>query len=603
MTNDDLKVLRPLKPRVKILSDFYVFDVETGVDAPYCELPKQEPVIIHNGIQWVLEARPDKFKFGVIYGRNYTKVIYSVEEFKQTLLEPRFKGRYVFAHNGGNFDNNVIWDNVFYCDPNAIFNGSRFISFTNGNCIIADSINIFVGQSVKKIGIQIGNTKQQLGDDELWSPNGITSKEINYCINDCIIIWDALFKSFEFAGAIKITQASLSMTYFRRHHLKHAIEWNSYNKFFRQTYFGGRTEAFFIGLTHAVVYDVKSMYPDRMKHERFPNPKHLKIEYGISVENFLSGIIDHYEGAIFCTVWHAPIRIGLLPIKKEGKLLFPVGNLSGSWNFNEFRFALSTGYVKIIRIDKIVYSEGMPSPLESFVDELFSLKSKAEAEKNDFWRDLYKRFVNSLYGKFAMQIDEEIIYIENMEKQFDTILEYQNKHLFRRLILFNKDRLDCFLVIKSMKNLTISYAIISIASYITSGARAKMAMKLLASEANKVVYCDTDSIFIENDVGMISENHLGGWGKEEGKIVTEIKGLKNYKYIDNGVEKRRLKGVPLKAEQIAENDYRFFNLTKTKESLRRDFDPGVLIERKKHITNKYDKRTVDKDGETNPIEL
>lgn len=608
MTELKLKSLNPLKPRVKILRDFYVFDVETGVDAPYSDLVFSQskwhnfPIINqHNGIQWILKARPEVFKFGVIYGYNYTKVIYSIEEFKETLLEPRFKGRYIFAHNGGNFDNNVIWDNVFFTDPNAIFNGSRFISFTNGNCIIADSINIFVGQSVKKIGIQLGNEKQKLGDDDLFSPFGIQSLEINYCINDCTIIWDALFKSFEFAGDIKITQASLSMTYFRRNHLAHRIEHNEYNQFFRDSYFGGRTEAFKIGKTNAVVYDVKSMYPDQMKNLKFPNPKYLKLEHNVNPDFFLSRILPHFEGCIYCTVQHDKIRIGLLPYKKEGKLLFPVGSFSGCWNFNEIRFAIESGFVRIQRISKVIYSEPFASPLESFVDKLFELKSFAEANGDDFWRDLYKRYVNSLYGKFAMNISEESIYIENMERQIDVIQEYQKKNLFLRLVLFNKDRLDCFLIIKSMKNLTISYAIPSIASYITSGARVKMAKKILECERNIVVYCDTDSLFVENDIGIADENFLGGWGKEKGKIITEIKGLKNYKYTEKGIEKKKLKGVPLNAENTKENDYRFFNLTKTKESLRRNFEPGVLIERKKHITNKYDKRIVQKDGETLPI--
>lgn len=604
-----MKKLNRLKPRVKLLTDFFVFDVETGVDAQHTDLvpvkSKWHNFDIHQqhtGIQWILKGRPETFKFGVIYGYNFTKVIYSLEEFIQEFKDPRYKKKKIFAHNA-TYDLTTLFGNIFTVDPTAIFNGSRFITCTNGNCTFADSMNIFVGQSVKKIGEQLGIEKQKLGETEnLWSPEGITSTEINYCIRDCEIVWDALIKSFEFAGDIKITQASLSMTYFRRHHQAYNIEHNENTAYFWDSYYGGRTEAFKLGKTNSVVYDVKSMYPEQMRNLEFPNPKHLKIETNVDLKFFTCRILPNYEGCVYADVIHDYLWCGLLPVRREGKLCFPIGNLSGCWNFNEFRFALSTGKIKIQQIKKIVYSEKMSSPFAGYVDQLFILKNKAESEGNDFWRDLYKRYQNSLYGKFAQRIDEESIYIENIEKQFDIILEYQKKGLFKKLMLFNAERLDAFLIVGTTKNISISYSIPSFASYITSGARVKILKKLLECEKNKVVYCDTDSIFIENDFGIESENFLGGWCKEE-KIVTEIRGLKNYKFLSKGKEYHRLKGVPSKAKKTGENSYQYFNLVKTKESLRRNLEAGVLIERTKKITGKYTKRTILYNGETEPIIL
>lgn len=613
-----MKKLLRLKPRVKLLTDFYVFDVETGYDSYYCNIPKEinidGKVIIRKGIQWYLHGRPETFKFGVIYGLNYTKVFYSLDEMKLELLTPRFKNKKVFAHNA-TYDLTTVYGNIFTLDPNAIFNGSRFIMCSNSVCTFADSMNIFVGQSVKKIGEQLGKEKLGLGDETLFSENGIDSAAVNRCIRDCEIVYDALIRSFEFAGDIKVTQASLSMTYFRRHHQQFNIEHNENTSYFWDSYYGGRCEAFKIGKTNAVVYDVKSMYPDRMRNEIFPNPKHLKTVLHVKPKTFIDRYLPHYEGCVYAKVYHRPLWFGLLPIKRDGKLLFPTGNIQGCWNFNEIRFAVESGYVEIKDISKIVYSDRMVSPFIGYIDQLFLLKNKAEIEGNDFWRDLYKRYQNSLYGKFAQRIDEESIYIENIEKQFDLIYEYQKKGLFRKLSLFNAERLDAFLIIGSSKNISISYSIPSFASYITSGARVKIAKKLLECEKNKVVYCDTDSVFVENDFGMIDENFLGGWSKEgkinkrskiwQPKLITEIRGLKNYKFIDpeTGEPWQRLKGVPNKAIKLNENSYKYFNLIKTKESLRRNLDAGVLTERKKTITGKYDKRIVLFDGETLPIEI
>lgn len=588
--------LQKLKPRVRLLNDFYVADTETGIDVPYSCLATREEKI---GIKWLLRARPENFKLGVIYGKNYTKVFTSREEMVQEFLTERFKNKKVFMHNIGNFDGSVLFGNLCVHFPEAIFNGSRFISASNGVCTFADSVNIFVGQSIEKIGKQLGIEKPDLGND-YWSENGITHEEINRCIQDCIILYDALCLSFEFAGDIKITQASLSMTYFRRHHQPYDIEHNPNTAYFWDSYFGGRTEAFFIGKTNAVVYDVKSMYPDQMKNLKFPNPKNLKFIDDVQANTFIKRYLYDYEGCVYAKIRHKPLWFGLLPVKHNGKLLFPTGNFSGCWNFNEFRYAYETGYIEIKSISKVVYSESMPSPFVGFVDQLFLLKAKAELEGNDFWRDLYKRYVNSLYGKFAQKIDEESIYIENIERQYQQIYDAQKSGLFKKLILFNSERLDAFLITGTNKKIAINHSIPSFASYITSGARAKIAKKLMDCKINKVVYCDTDSIFVENEIGLIEENFLGGWGRED-KIVTEIRGLKNYKFLKGGKAYRRLKGVPDKAKEIETDNFKYANLIKTKEALRRNLEAGILTQRKKVIKNKYDKRIVLADGNTLPI--
>jgi hypothetical protein len=197
--------LKRSRPRNRILSDFYVFDVETGIRDD------------KGGIQWHLNARPESFIFGVIYGRNYCKVIHNLKEFHETLLEPRFKKRKIFAHNA-TYDLGTLYGNIFHLDPMAIFAGSRFISCTNGVAVFADSLNIYK-TSVAKLGAMLGKAKPALGNDTMYSPNGVGPDEINRCIVDCEIVWESLFMIFEDVGNIKITQASLSMSYFLAYHI------------------------------------------------------------------------------------------------------------------------------------------------------------------------------------------------------------------------------------------------------------------------------------------------------------------------------------------------------------------------------------------------
>lgn len=575
------RVLMKLQPKVKILDDFYVFDTETGIRNP------------DGSIQWHLNARPESFIFGVIYGKNYTKVIHDLKEFHETLLDPRFKNKYVFAHNL-EYDGGVLYGNVLQFDPRAIFNG-RLICFTNGNCKFADSMNIFK-TSVAKLGDMIGIKKPDLGDANLYSISGVTASEINRCITDCIIVYEALIRIFEDSGDIKITQASLSMTYFRRFHLAYNIEHNENTKYFWSSYYGGRTEAFKIGKTNAKVIDANSMYPFTMRECIFPNPRTLMYDLRVTKQK-LKKYLDDYEGCIFCTVEHDETSFGYLPVKHDGKLCFPIGKFSGCWNFNEIRFALESGKVRVIKIEKVVYGERMQSPFISYVDTLYAKRFKAD---NEFEKYRIKIFMNSLYGKFAQRIDQESIYLEDYVKQYDEVERAQADGTFIKLSLFNEDRRDAILITKCKKKFDISYSIPSFASYITSAARVHLLKQMLAMEKCGIVYCDTDSIFFEIDPGIKNGSGLGQW-KVEDKIVTEIRGLKNYRYIENGKEARKLKGVPDKAEQISENSYQYFNLVKTKEALRRNLDAGVKMKRQKTIKNTYTKRIVFPDGETKPL--
>lgn len=604
-----MPVLRRLERKKRILNDFYVFDLETGRDVEYCDLKTREQ---KTGISWELWARPEAFKFACIYGPNYNKVFYNLKDLHNEFKQPRFKNRIIFAHNFGRFDGLVISENIFKLDPHALFNKTRFISCSNGNCTFGDSTNIFVGQSVEKIGLQLGNYKPDLGETitdpktgkkikMMFSPDGIQAPEINRCMTDCQIVWEALFRSFEFAGDIKLTQASLSLTYFRRTHQQYDIEHNENTSYFWDSYLGGRCEMFKQGPTHSGIIDVNSMYPECMRNTVFPNPKTLKVDINVTITK-LERLLENYEGLIYADIRHDKNWFGLLPVKQDGKLMFPIGNISGCWNFNEFRFAYNTGKIRIKAIKKVVYSERMRSPFVSYVDELFRLKLEAELIGDEFMRDLYKRFANSLYGKTAQRIDEETIYIEDMEKQYQEIEDYKRKGLFKEIQIFNAQRLDCYLIVGKSKAIKPNYSIPSFASYITSAARVKLMQAFMKYEKNRITYCDTDSIAMEIMAGVESSNKLGEW-KIENKIITKIYGLKNYRFIKDGKNYRRLKGVPEKALTVGENVFKYFNLMGQKEAIRRNREPGILTERNKTITGIYDKRIILAGGETKPIEL
>lgn len=595
-----MKTLFKLRPHTKPKTDFFVFDTETV---------KRKG----NRVKYDLRAKSDAFYFGVIYGHNFTKIIYSIKEFITEFQDERYHKKKVFAHNA-EYDLSVVFDNIYDFDPKAIFNG-KFICATNGNCMFADSMNIYP-TSVKKIGSMLGKEKGQLnaGNIDHWFDisKGVPSKDINYCIRDCEIVFDALFLAFEFAGQIKITQASLSLAYFKRYHLPFNIKHNpNLTKEFFKSYYGGRTECFKMGKTLSRVIDVNSMYPFAMKKD-FPNPlslrkfSPLKPESKTTIKKFIS-LIKKYEGTATIKVIHKEYWLGFLPVRHNKKLIFPIGEFSGSWNFPEIRFALEHNIIEIISVDSYTYGSKMKSPFISFVDHLYSERFKTN---NEF--DIYriKIYMNSLYGKLAQRILEESTYLKDINSPESNVLieKHQKECTFIKIQSFNFERSDAFLITKSKQGEALPYSIPSFASYVTSYGRIQLLKKLIDNKHNTPVYCDTDSIFLENlppePITLKTSNIpiLGAW-KLEDKIVTNIRGLKNYEYLENDEPKRALKGVPKTAIEIRPNVWEYFNLTKTKESLRRQIESGIKIKRTKVLKEIYDKRIVLENGETNPIEL
>lgn len=614
-------VLHRLRESHKLLTDFYVFDVETAYRKPDAKRSGEQETLY-----WHLDATPGSFIFGVIYGYNYTKVFHTIEELKNELLTERFKNRKVFAHNA-QYDLNTIYGNLFDLDPETIFNG-KFICCTNGNCTFADSMNIFIGATVNDLGKMLGKEKQGMSNDykfSIWPQD--KTRDINGCIRDCEIVWDCLFTSFTFAGSIKVTQASLSMDYYKRYHMPFDIHYNENVEHFRQSYYGGRTEAFIQKKTHASVIDVNSMYPYIMKTIVYPNPKKLKHETGADGSGidfrYFNRLLESFEGCAKCDVFHRPHKYGFLPYKDKEKLLFACGELTGTWNFNELRFAIRHGIIDIKKIYNVTYSERMQNPFCSFVDTLVEKKIRAQLDESPLEESIAKYYMNSLYGKFAQKVDENNCYLKDLDQCYEQILQAQKNGTFIKLIPFNKDRNDFMLVTKSAKKTYIPHAIPSFASYITSGARIMLLDTMLKMEKNRVVYCDTDSIFFEVVTPDIETGIALGQWKIEKKLVTEIKGLKNYRYIDlkkdEAKEIWRCKGVPVikgrkvriysqageaefdAVKQINENTFEYWNLVKSKEALRRGIEPGKLVKRVKKISGIYDKRKVLSNGETEPI--
>lgn len=571
-----MRVLRPITNKKKtdeIKNNFFVFDIETTD----------------------LEPMQKNFVFGVIYGHNFHKVIYSVEEFQEEFKKKKYSKKYLFAHNA-EFDLLGIYGNIYQnLDNSAVFNG-KFISAKINDSTFGDSLNIFP-MSAEKIGKTIGLEKldNEKVKGEKLRKNNITQFDIDYCIRDCEIIYTALLRMFEKVGTIKLTIASLSMFDFRNKFLGDNLLYSELNDEFFESYYGGRTEAFIMGQGDYDVYDINSLYPYVMANIVFPDVRNLKKETKIDVKYFKYCLI-RYEGLARVKVRHKETYFGYLPYKGE-RLLFPVGEYWTTVNFNELRFAFEKGVIEFLEVDYIVYGNAIETPFREFILTHYKERLNAESELDKL---IEKLKMNSLYGRFAMREKFTTTYYDMLP--FELIEELQKCEKFYELKVFSAERNDCFLVTENDKMKNSFFAIPTFSSYITSQARITLLKSLIENEHNRVAYCDTDSVFLEKDfVGDIGIN-LGQFKKENKKVI-EIRGLKNYTKVENGVIEEVIKGVSKRSVKVGENTYQIQTYLKTKEALRRNKEAGQANLKTKKLTFEYNKREVINGVETKPLKI
>jgi len=572
------RYLRPLKLG-KHSKEFYVFDTETGIKHK-------------NGkIKYMLSARPEHFIFGVIYGpKGFVKVIHSVNEFKKEFKKKRYKNKIVYAHNA-EYDLSCVYGNIYELDPGAIFNG-KFISCGNGNCRFADSFNL-LPTSVKKLGELLGLPKLELGHNYESDAKKII-EDVKYCIRDCKIVYDSLAKIFEPLEP-SFTIGSLSLKLFRAQYLTNSIKVDPGADQFFECLYGGRTEAFKLGSCDANVYDINSAYPYVMKEKHFVDPGSLRTIHNPN-EGTAQEIIKQCEGFINATVYVDPEeKLPALPYRTDDRLIFPCGEFAGSWTFPEIRNALKNTKTKLIKIHKIVYGKRIESPFKQFVLDQYTKRNSTDDE---FLRYYYKLLMNNLYGKLIQRAREEFRFCQTQRDAWQFMRE-------RKLKKAEIIEVNGGYFLRYDTHRIFSHTIAAWGAYVTTYVRV-MLHEMMKPNLDKLVYCDTDSVFIEKNMRMDSKD-LGGWKREEKKI-TNIRTLKDYVYIDEaGKEKQMLKGVKKDAIQLdpEANVFRYKRMIRTRESFRRKdmLPPGTFVEQLKLLTGDYSKRQVFKDGTTKPFIL
>lgn len=563
------------------------------------------------------EVGEQKLWFGVAHYERYhtatareptvvhRKVFYTPESFWEwvtSLSEPKARV-WIMAHNW-NYDAAILNTSVILpklgWSLGKYINGKPplIVTWRKDDCTLqmVDTLNYFTS-SLANLGESLGVPKADMpklvANVQEWEA---------YCARDVAVIRAGFLGFREFVrehnlGVMQPTLASQALTAYRHrfmpcqiliHTKEEALELE------RESYHGGRTEAFWYGPYYGKLYkfDINSMYPSIMRDNElsaryvgyFPSYKrHLwaaaKRDYNRVAECWISTETPVYG------------------IVRDQRLIFPVGRFKATLAEPELVYALDHDHVEKIGRWAIYERENL---FREFVDYFYNVRQEYQKAGNDAFAFMAKILMNSLYGKFGQAgriwiETDEYIWTEGQEGVLQIDEETPPIRLRNRLGRTQMLQVE-----------TESHSSApAIAAEITSHARLLLWRLIEQAGRENVVYVDTDSLVVSEAgylaLGTAIDSKILGKLKLEGESnYSEFWAPKDYLFAG----KQRTKGIRASAEKISEVDYRQERFQSWDVNLKEGQDGFVTVTTTlKHLTRINHKALVNGHGPTYPLTL
>ena len=395
-----------------------------------------------------------------------------------------------------------------------------------------------------------------LWENKNWGFMDIKNYTINYCLRDVEITQKfieklrlVLIKDQKIDILNILSSSSLSLKVFSKNFNIKKVDLkmkDDIDSLIREAYFGGRVEIF--GNTDGIIhhYDFPGMYGLCMK-QKFPFGK---IKFLEKKEIDLNKLIPGF----YTVTWHSDnFRIPILPVKNEfGKLIFPNGIYSGTYWFEELETFMKYGG-RILEVHRAIIYEKYDYVFNEFIDYFNEYR-----EKGGVYKVLGKLIINSLYGKMGSGIKNSEYVVSYSQKDIDQI---KAKHEILSISQLNSISIVEISTKTKKKGINVG-----LAAAITSKARIKLveAMIEIEKRGGRMLYCDTDSLFIEFKDKV--DESLFKWDKEDSIIDAGVFALpKTYAIRIKNKTIVKIKGVPKSSisfedfkKKFLEGDYLMF---------------------------------------------
>ena len=519
-------------------------------------------------------------------------------------LAMRYNSITLFAHNAG-YDlqlsnafvelDNLGWRvDTIYDD-----NGNTYVEWRKGHRVIraVDSFFILRG-SIAELGQLLGIGKLNMpGDeesDDAW---------VSYCARDVLILAASIYNWLRFIrehdlGSFRYTLAGQALQAFRHRFMSEKIYATRDEEVLNlelQAYRGGRSEAFLIGEVKGMkLYklDVNSMYPYVMA--AFPHPVSalwILERPSVSKLRYLS------RNAWLLVDAYVDTSEPAYGVRRNGKLVFPVGRFRAILCGEEVRYALAHGHIRKAE-RAVVYKAG--KPFTNYVNYFYELRQEAKAIGDVVLERNCKLMLNALYGKFGQKGRKEEVIGEGEDfgYGYDSLVfsDAGHKGILRRL---------GHIAIASYEDGVAWYAFPALAASITAAARMYLWSLIKRAGRSHVYYCDTDSLIVDK-VGLkrlrpfLSDHQLGLLKLEQTASYLRINTVKDYELGDE----KKSKGVGKVVGILDDGNYVVERWERLRGAMRQGITGVVRVFRRpwRRICV-YDKGVVEESGRVKPLRL
>ena len=483
---------------------------------------------------WVIDAETDPFRrgrdpqpfaWGAFNGTEYRQWWDDHEGFVAWLAE---QDAVVYAHNGGKFDFHFL---LPWIAGEVILIHGRIVRAKLGRAELRDSyallpmpLSAFCKDSIDYALFE-ADVRQRHKREIL-----------EYLESDCRNLYALLHAFHQLNPGMPLTLAAAafrSWTAITGEKIPRGTA--ALDAQLRPWYFGGRCQALQRGIfeRELQLYDINSAYPAAMSEphwwgHRWREAKRLPDGAELSTS------LVHFTGA----------SRGVLPLRprKSGALLFP--ERTGEWHAtgHEIIAGLDTGALDIHQVHRVLIPERTES-MAPYVDHHWAEKERYTREGMRAHREVSKRMLNSLYGKFAQDpshfLDWELQQSEPEAEVYErsVVVEFAE---------------GPFAIGTPTPSSRAQWYCVATAASITGAVRAKLWRALHSCVP---YYCDTDSILCEPGHSIPVGTGLGAWKHETDVTRAAIAGRKLYalECVDTSGEKTwktASKGVTLSADEI-----------------------------------------------------
>lgn len=453
----------------------------------------------------------------------------------------------MYAHNGGKFDFMYLLSYVEETQA-QIING-RIISMNLGKCELVDSYAAVPQSlgSIKKDEIEYWKLEARHRDKYM-------DEIIKYMRGDCVYLYE-LMDAYRKAAGTRKTIASNALSYAKKLGINPGTTNYRFDQNYRAFYFGGRTECFRPGThEHISVFDIHSSYPRAMQEHHCTGSEMLRrSDFGDMTREEIQRafiILECYADGCF------PLRTGT----SEG-LHFPNEKATYHVSGWEYIAALDLGLIDDVKILSVRYTNDTIT-FKDYVQYWYEYKETHPKKSDPINYTIGKIMMNSLYGKLAQNPERYHDYkivsndaklpcntphpdkhgkcmicgFEEMDHGWKFYTMFEGKTFHRRESLWKHHYR--YGIAWESKPL---YKNVATGASITGYARAALLRAIHLVGREHIIYCDTDSLVVDQfaDPNILPQtDKIGDWEKEIDRApVGHFAGKKLYAIEINPAEK------------------------------------------------------------------